>query len=167
MIVYCKENLQEIKQLIAILTDIQYTHASPMLANASIGQHVRHILEFYICLRNGASVGVINYDNRERDLRIEENRDFALFSIDKICSNINLLTSVAEVKLEGNFSSEDGAVSVIRTFINRELAYCLEHSIHHQALIKVGLLEQNLAHLIPSYFGLAPSTLRYRDGLLK
>lgn len=165
MILYCKENLQEIKYLIALLTNLQYTYKSPMLANASIGQHIRHILEFYLCLRNGAAVGIVNYDKRERDLELEENKNFAMYTIDKICNNMSLLEGVGEIKLEGNFSSEEDAVSTIRTFVNRELAYCLEHSIHHQALIKVGLLEQNLEHLAHVNFGLAPATIRHRESL--
>ncbi len=43
----------------------------------------------------------------------------------------------------------------------RELLYNLEHSIHHQALIKVALF--NSTHIkISESFGVAPSTLEYR-----
>jgi hypothetical protein len=42
------------------------------------------------------------------------------------------------------------------------LAYCLEHTIHHQALIKIGLMELNLIHLIDQHFGVAPATIRFK-----
>ncbi len=43
----------------------------------------------------------------------------------------------------------------------RELLYNLEHSIHHQALIKVALLE--IQHdLVDENFGVAQSTIEYR-----
>lgn len=55
------------------------------------------------------------------------------------------------------------SVYINKTFINRELAYCLEHSIHHQALIKVGLKEQNIENLIDENFGVAPATIRHKQ----
>ena len=48
MIGNCKENLQEIKTLIASVKEEQYQYKSQLLSDATIGQHVRHILEFYL-----------------------------------------------------------------------------------------------------------------------
>ncbi|MDC1012234.1 hypothetical protein OAQ04_03240 [Flavobacteriaceae bacterium] len=45
----------------------------------------------------------------------------------------------------------------------RELAYCLDHRIHHQSLIKIGLTEQGLDHLIDENFGVAFFTQNYRN----
>jgi hypothetical protein len=42
-----------------------------------------------------------------------------------------------------------------------EIAYNLEHTIHHMALIRVGLHELGDITLDDSY-GVAPSTLKYR-----
>ena len=42
--------------------------------------------------------------------------------------------------------------------VQRELAFNLEHAIHHQALIKIGL--NQLGQHMESGFGVAPSTLR-------
>jgi len=43
--------------------------------------------------------------------------------------------------------------------------YCLDHAIHHQALIKIGLKELQIADLVGDDFGVAYSTLRYRASL--
>lgn len=163
MVTYCKNNLREIKQLIASLNTEQYTHKSSLLSGASIGQHVRHILEFYLCLIYGIKVGKVNYDKRERDLKIEMDLTFAAYTIDKICSNLPTSNHDLEILLEGNFSSNEGEITTIKTSFNRELAYCLEHSIHHQALIKIGLIEQQVAHLVGDDFGVAPATIRYKE----
>jgi RNA-binding protein YhbY len=55
----------------------------------------------------------------------------------------------------------DGEELLIDTNYNRELLYNLEHCIHHQALIKVAVL-QNDAITIDANFGVARSTIEYR-----
>jgi hypothetical protein len=163
MIGNCKENLQEIKRMIASVKEEQYQYRSQLLSDATIGQHVRHILEFYLCLINGECRGLVNYDKRERDLNLERNPGLAISCIDKICSDIQRLNTEQELQLAGNFSSEGRTLKTIRTSIDRELAYCLEHSIHHQALIKIGLIEQKMDHLINEGFGVAPATIRHKQ----
>lgn len=163
MITYCKHNLQEIKVLVVSLNHEQYTHTSSLLSGATIGQHIRHITEFYLCLINGAKNGKVNYDQRERDLNLERDLTFAINTIDLICSRLAFLNSNSEMKLEGNFSANEGECITIGTTFKRELAYCLEHSIHHQALIKVGLIEQGIEHIISKNFGVAPSTIKHKQ----
>jgi len=163
MIGYCKENLQEIKTLIGSFKEEHYQYRSQLLSDATIGQHVRHILEFYLCVINGDSQGLVNYDNRERDINLEQDPGFAMSCIDKICIDIQRLNTEQELQLAGNFSSVGKTLKTIRTSIDRELAYCLEHSIHHQAFIKIGLIEQKLDHLINEGFGVAPATIRHKQ----
>lgn len=163
MIHYCKENLKEIKSLLNSLNDEQYVFKSQLLSGASIAEHTRHILEFYLCLMNGFSSGVVNYDKRERDLKLQSDIGFAVFTIDKICSNLNFIINDKKMILAGNFASSEVEIKQIETSSTRELAYCLEHSIHHQALIKIGLLEMNLGGLIDDNFGIAAATIRYKE----
>lgn len=159
---YCKENLSEIKALLLQLTNAQYTYASKLLSDATIGQHVRHILEFYQSVLKGIDIKVVNYDNRNRNLSIETDRDFAIQIINDINAVLSFEIQDEPFILVGNFSSDPGKQMQIQTTLYRELAYCLEHSIHHQALIKVGLLELNSASFIDEKFGLAPATIRYK-----
>ncbi|MDF1516887.1 MAG: DinB family protein [Lutibacter sp.] len=160
---YCKENLSEIKALLLQLSNAQYTHASKLLSEATIGQHVRHILEFYQSVSKGIDTKVINYDLRDRNFLIETDKDFAIQTINNIQTVLSLDIQDESFILEGNFSSEPGKQTQIQTTLFRELAYCLEHSIHHQALIKVGLIELNSASFIDETFGLAPATIRYKN----
>ena len=48
------------------------------------------------------------------------------------------------------------------TSFTRELFYCDEHTIHHLALIRVGINEIGGYQLNES-FGVAPSTIKYRQ----
>lgn len=165
MIDNCRDNLIMLKSLIIELKDKEYAYSSKLLSDASIGAHMRHILEFYLCLFDGTVSKIVNYDARKRDHQLEIDRKYALFTIDKIFSNISRLSINNELFLEGDFGANGSDVKKLKTSINRELAYCLEHSIHHQALIKIALLEQNLSALIHPDFGVAPATLRYRLSL--
>ncbi|MCA1746680.1 MAG: hypothetical protein LC655_03220, partial [Bacteroidales bacterium] len=60
-------------------------------------------------------------------------------------------------------SSEGNSQKMISSSVGRELAYCIEHSIHHQAIIKAGLIDLNCTELVSSEFGVAYSTIRYRN----
>lgn len=162
MQIYCQDNLNEIKNVLLQLTNEQYTFQSATLFGATIGQHVRHILEFYQSVLNGLETKTVNYDNRKRNLLIETDTKFAIQVLDGICSKLKDDNSDQKMILEGNFCAEEGKQIQIETSFLRELAYCLEHSIHHQALIKVGLLEVNCLGFIDGTFGLAPATIRHR-----
>jgi len=155
MIKDCITNLSEQQELLLKMSDKQYQHQSELLSGASIGQHLRHVVEFYDCLLNGLSQEKINYEKRARSLELENNRKTA---IKKISSVIDQLLSL-ELNSRLYLEIED---TIIATSVQRELYYNLEHSIHHQALIKVGLKEQNIGNMVNDDFGVAPSTLKYR-----
>ncbi|MDP5105010.1 MAG: DinB family protein [Polaribacter sp.] len=159
---YCKENLNEIKNVVSKLSDAQYTFQSTNLFGSTIGQHVRHILEVYQSVLNGFETKVINYDDRARNLVLETDTNSAIEVIDEICLKLTGNQIDMQMVLEGNFCLAEGKKIKIDTSLLRELAYCLEHSIHHQALIKVGLLEVKCLNFIDDTFGLAPATIRHR-----
>jgi len=160
----CKQNLNELSLLLEKLSVEQYNFKSEFLSGASIGQHIRHILEFYICLSEAVYLKVpyINYDNRKRDLSIEQNPEAGINSIRILIGFLDAEQIGGKASLIANFSLDEDQDSIILSSFRRELAYCLEHSIHHQALIKISLLDQGLAHLIEENFGVAPSTIKAR-----
>ena len=160
MIKDCIANLSEHQELLLKLSDEQYQHQSELLSGASIGQHLRHVIEFYDCLLNGLSDQKINYEKRARSLELENNRKTAMNKISSIKEQLLSLELNNRLYLE----IED---LILDSSVQRELYYNLEHSIHHQALIKVGLKEQNIGKLVNADFGVAPSTLKYRKQCVK
>jgi uncharacterized damage-inducible protein DinB len=160
---YCKQNLFELKELLQNLSEEQYSRPSDILSGASIGQHFRHILEFYYCLIEALDTGMVNYDNRNRNKQIETNPSAAKTAIDNIMSVLDSGMECADLTLQGSFGVMGDQVVSIRSSVYRELAYNLEHSIHHQALIKVGLKEQGMECLIGPGFGVAPATVRFKQ----
>jgi hypothetical protein len=142
------------------LTDDQYVEPSSILFNATIGQHVRHIIELFQCLENGYDEGVVNYEKRKRDYRIETDRVFAAKCMRAIYRELDKPNK--RMLLEAEDYNEDVETIVIPSNYYREVAYNLEHTIHHMALIRVGVNEVSAVEL-PDEFGVAYSTIKYRQ----
>ena len=158
-----KENLMQLKELLRNLSKEQYTASPDVLSGATIGQHIRHILEFYLLLVSGSFSGTISYDKRDRDVRIESDAEFAIKTIERLLLGIDTLEENTQVKFEADYSVSGASQNLIISSVGRELAYCIEHSIHHQAIIKAGLIALGLQHLTEEYFGVAFSTIRFRN----
>lgn len=157
------ENLLQLKDLLRNINTNDYTRKTDILSGSTVGQHMRHILEFYLLLISGSFSGVISYDKRQRDRQIEESTEFAAETVNRLLKGIETLDLNQEVKFEGDFTTDGSQDNFTASSVGRELAYCIEHSIHHQAIIKAGLIAMGLAGLTDGHFGVAYSTIRYRE----
>jgi uncharacterized damage-inducible protein DinB len=142
------------------LSDAEYTQHSQVLFNATIGQHVRHIIELFQCLENGYTEGVVNYEKRKRDYRIETDRDLAAALLRRIFRHISRPNKAITLEAE-DYNESVETVSIPSNYY-REIAYNLEHTIHHMALIRVGVNEVSDI-ILPDEFGVAYSTIKYRQ----
>ena len=149
---------QDFIDLCQSLTPEQYTLKCTMLNGVSIAEHLRHSYEFYHCLLLGLETQQLNYEKRARDRAIETNLPYAIERMQKLKTQLSSPLKDSSMKLQ----SKEAQSSPVNTSLERELVYCLDHAIHHQALIKIGLKEQALSHLVSQDFGVAYSTLRYR-----
>lgn len=155
----CSIQLQELSDLLDQLQSESYSSISPVFRTASIGQHVRHIIELFECLITQYDSGKINYDLRTRDPKLENNLAFALEKIRQVQSKISLPDK--DLILFQEHSFEDYG---IKTTFFREMLYNLEHCVHHQALIRLAC--QVIPEvIIPENFGLAKSTQNYQNQL--
>jgi len=141
------------------LTPEQYMHTGKLLSQSSIGQHTRHIIELFVCLEDGYTTGTVNYEKRKRDRRIETDKALAVSLLEKITLGLN--KENRPLQLEAAYSDEHERRLQFDTNYYREIAYNLEHTIHHMALIKVGIGEISGMPL-PETFGVAPSTIKYK-----
>lgn len=157
------ENLYQLMDLLQRLSPEEYTRKPEILSGASIGQHVRHIVEFYLLLVSGSFTDVIRYDTRERDIRVESKPEFAIATINAVLSGILTLNTDNPIFIEADYTTEGASKNGIASSVGRELVYCIEHSIHHQALIKAGLIALGLKELTDEHFGVAYSTIRFRE----
>lgn len=150
----------QITASLELLSDDQYIHAGKTLSNASIGQHVRHIIEMFTCLEEGYATGVIQYEHRKRDTKIETEKTFAIALLKRISQDLNRENK--SLVMEAVFDEHDTVPVCFDTNYYREVAYNLEHTIHHMALIKVGIREVSDID-IPEGFGVASSTTKFRS----
>ena len=141
------------------LTDEQYSQPSKILFKASIGQHVRHVIELFICLDQGYESGTVNYEKRKRDHRIETDRLLAIQLLQMIANNLDKADK--ELLLEASYDEQSDNTATVTTNYYREIIYNLEHTVHHMALIRVGVKEVSEVDL-PESFGVASSTVKYR-----
>src|ERR1043166_5038123 len=96
------------------LTPAEYSQPSKILFNATIGQHVRHIIELYICLYNGYETGTVNYEKRKRDVRIETDKEFAIALMHMISNNLEKYNK--DLVLETGYDDNSLAVSVATNY---------------------------------------------------
>ena len=150
----------QLSESLTQLSDDQYVQPSKILFNATVGQHVRHIIELFICLEKGYETGLVNYEKRKRDLLIETSRHFASELLQKVYGALEKPNK--KLLLESNYDEHTEEDITVTTNYYREIIYNLEHTVHHMALIRVGINEVS-AISVPDGFGVASSTIKYRN----
>ena len=149
----------QLAETIRQLTSEQYIQPCTNLVNNTIGQHVRHIIELFQCLEKGYPESNVNYEKRKRDINIETDKELALRLLQDI--HTSLSKPDKELVLHASYDDHSQEPIAIKTNYYREIAYNLEHTIHHMALIRVGINE--VADIsIPEDFGVASSTVKHR-----
>jgi uncharacterized damage-inducible protein DinB len=131
--------------------------------NASIGQHYRHVLDHFTCFLAGMTSDAIDYDMRSRSRELESNTEHARNVTEQLIQVLKATPTPAwerECNVVYTVGYGKQAPSVIASTLQRELAFCVSHSVHHYAIIR--LLCAHLRVQVPSEFGIAPSTLKYR-----
>ena len=155
-----QQTLEQFKEVLMQLPENCYAKPCETLSQATIGQHTRHIIEFFQCLIEQASTGFVNYDLRTRNIKIEDDNDIAVQEIEKIISAIEKLNGInTEIQLVTTDGFE--IPYSMTTSIDREIWYNVEHTIHHMAIIRM-TLSHHLPHIkINKEFGVAFSTLKF------
>lgn len=151
--------LEQLQYVIDELTPVQYTQPVKLLSQSSIGQHTRHILEFFVELNKGYETGMVDYDKRIRNKNIEADKDFAITTINQIGAAIQKPDK--ELLLQAEYGEGESHSAQVFSNYYRELVYNLEHTVHHMALIRIGVNSVSNV-VIPDEFGVAASTLKYR-----
>lgn len=151
--------LDELIDVLAQLPeDGSYTRPCPLLNNATIGQHTRHIIEMYQCVLDGFDAAAVDYDARKRNKVLENDCRAAIGTIREIQREMPRENRPLRV-----LHALDGSPEAVESNYYREMLYNLDHCIHHQALIRVALVAAGTPVNISEAFGVAPSTLQYRS----
>lgn len=151
-----RETLYRLIDAIGQLSNEEFATKIALLYNSSIGEHTRHIIELYIQLFRGYDFKLINYDARDRELVLQTSVNSAISRVQLIIDHIE--RDDIELQISTLYNGQEFK---IKSNYYREVLYNLEHCIHHQAIIKIGLacLEKDI---VDTSFGVAKSTLEYR-----
>lgn len=150
------DNLEALRQGLALLDRIDEG------TYPAIGPHVRHVLDHYAAFFSGSGGTLIDYDARQRNPRIETERGAAQIALVDVSGRLadldrGELERPISVRSNGGGSPEDLSRSTLR----RELQFLLSHTVHHWALVRYILNRSGIE--VADTFGVAPSTLRYRE----
>jgi hypothetical protein len=152
------ELLQQMQALIEKLDDIDYARPAPGRSSGGVGGHVRHCLDHVMALLASTHTGLCAYDRRGRGTDVESCRLAALRAISTLTA---LLSDVGPELLDRTVSVETqldhaGAMITTRSSVGREVAFVINHTIHHHAI--VGQMLSGRGIPVNPHLGLAPST---------
>lgn len=126
-----------------------------------VGPHLRHCTDHFQSLLNGIEHGRVDYDDRERNVRIETEPAAAVELLEQLMLGIEKLAerdpweSINVMQM----GSHDSQPLNMPSSLDRELVFLSSHTIHHLALM-IELSRQKGVEL-PREFGVAFSTARY------
>ncbi len=164
-IVGAAQVLETAKEYLSKIGADQYSQKEELLSGSSIGEHTRHFIEFFQCLLTQTSEGTtVDYSKRLRNQHLETDPTHTLDTINKIQDELKLLGKSGQIgkvcQVDPQFQHAEN--KSISTTIERELLYNIEHTIHHLAIIKIGLKIVAPEIPISDHFGVAASTLEFR-----
>lgn len=154
------------EQLLATLTAEHFAQRVPVAFNASIGGHYRHCLDHFQSVLRSPGSDLVDYDDRERDARIETQPEFALRvtrELRRTLAGLKPAQLRQAVAARCEVSYEHGHSPLTASSLGRELVYCVAHAIHHYALIAV--MARLLGAQLPDNFGIAPSTVTHQKAV--
>lgn len=160
----CSNILRQLSDLLTRIRAEDFTRPAPTLSNSTVGQHLRHTLEFFLCLEKGHDGGTVNYDKRAHDKLIETDKLVALSTIERIKRFVEGMQEKS-LQLEVGYDVASDSFIVVETTAMRELIYNIEHAVHHMAIIKIGVREVAPYIALEADFGVAASTTRFKDAV--
>lgn len=140
----------------------EYQKQLPPHFSSSIGAHMRHVIDHFLALMNGHTVGHVDYNIRHRFNAVEQFPAEAIESFEQIVTWLNnladdILDTPIKVTTEVDVSRTHS--TTCQSTLERELVFASSHAIHHYALIRIMCSMQN--KVIPEFFGYAPATITH------
>jgi hypothetical protein len=153
--------IEQTRRLLLNIDPELYHQPLPEYSGSSLGQHFRHIIEFFICLDRGRHTSCIDYASRERNLLYETNPLLAAEALDLFEEAMPFYDIDEPIRVRAEFNGD--ARPEYPSSLGREMLFVFDHAIHHLALIKIGLIN-HAPHLVADDpdLGVSPSTLKAR-----
>ena len=152
-------SFDEMKSILLQFDDELYQKELKIISDASVGQHFRHIIEFYTCFTEAQQTNLVCYNERNRTYLWETSIIETLAILNELKSEINSIDMNKIIQLRQNYFGES---HLIKSTNQRELMYCFDHSVHHFALIKIAIETHFPTIKVPQNFGIASSTIAFQ-----
>lgn len=153
--------VEQANHVLSQLEPYDYRRQLPEFEGSTLGQHFRHILEFFQCLEKGVNgSGTIDYASRERNLLYEDSPMVTAAAFSAFAEILPFLDVEKQVEVRAEFGGDErpGYTSTV----GRELLFVYDHAIHHLAIIKIGLYCHFPQVQTDKDLGLSPSTIKAR-----
>ncbi|MGL4599591.1 MAG: DinB family protein [Bacteroidia bacterium] len=150
--------LLSLKNVLDQIKDEDYAISLNTLKGMSISKHVRHVVEFYECLLFNCIDNTLCYDDRKRNMLLEENVKYTLDYITEIIDALEKIESNKRLLLIAKYQEQRISME---SSLYRELTYNIEHTVHHLAIIGIALPIHFPYIHTPENFGFADSTIQY------
>ena len=158
--------LNQILELVNQLSDAEYSAKLELLNDNSIGKHIRHVVEFFDLLLQGADSGLVNYDKRSHEPLFETSTEATLAKLKELVTRLDKMAfDGKEAMLELSYADSDDDSMQVKSSLERELAYNIEHAIHNMAIVKIAVHTMFPSVKLAENFGVAYSTVRYQKSI--
>jgi uncharacterized damage-inducible protein DinB len=152
--------LVQIRDVIALLPSNVYRAGPAARVSGSVGAHVRHTLDHVGAWLAAVSGDELRYDARARGTIVEVDAACAVHAIERVLFQLDRLPSL-DLDAPIGFSTllhPDQPAAHVRSTLARELAFVIQHTVHHCGLM--ALLLEWQQRRVPHGFGMAASTRR-------
>jgi len=158
MIIAIEKNLQKGIQLLESISDEVYADASLGPYYASIGCHIRHILDVYTCILNGVASKKIDLSARERNEDVELQTSLGINYFNSVIDQLKSLHQQYDLSELLNVTDDLGLGNETTTYtLGSILMQAQSHTTHHYA--SIGYIIHQLNITLPTKdFGFNPST---------
>lgn len=156
--------IQQIREILSRMTDAQYVMALPLYNGSTIGQHMRHIYDFYNSVISASELGELDYAKRDRNPDIESYTHSASTHFKQMIDAIQLLSEDLSIDVVTEFDTQESTLRKrVKSSVGRELMYAYDHAVHHMAIVKMGLQTSFPEFDIDKNIGVAPSTIKHNS----
>lgn len=153
-----KFNIDTLSKILVLIEPLEnvWSKKNVNYNNETIGRHIRHIIDFYLCFKGFTDSDLIDYDSRKRNNKIESDINFARTQLDKIIyflKNNNFKDQSIKVKMNSSVSKQS-----LYSSLFRELMHVADHAIHHANLVQI-IIQNEFPNLDKKCNFYSPSTI--------
>jgi uncharacterized damage-inducible protein DinB len=156
--------VRQLQELLRQISDMDYSQGLDLFDGASIGKHCRHIYDFLYTLALGLKTGILDYGHRERNSQLEQNPGQLLIALETQMARLKGSNLNQQLLIIPDLTAHPTQVEKkYLSTLERELHFVFYHTIHHMAMIKMGLKQLDCPIKVNPDFGLAPSTIAFQS----